>query len=64
MTGEICPTHDASIMDKMLKRVREQQPDATPDDAKDYYVMSILDKRIDSFHATGKFKKAKSVGYV
>jgi hypothetical protein len=49
-------------MDKMLKRVREQQPDATPDDAKDYYVMSILDKRIDSFHATGKIKRQNLTG--
>ena len=41
-------------MAKALKQVKEQHSDATMDDAKDYFVMSSLDKKISPIHGKGK----------
>ena len=45
----ICPVHNEKAMAKALKKVNEQHSDATFDDAKDYYVMLSLDKKIVQF---------------
>ena len=41
-------------MAKALKKVKEQHSDATFDDAKDYFVMLSLDKKISQIHGKGK----------
>ena len=41
-------------MAKALKKVKEQHSDATFDDAKDYFVMLSLDKKISLIHGKGK----------
>jgi len=49
LTSELCPVHNEKAMAKALKKVKEQHSDATMDDAKDYFVMLSLDKKIVQF---------------
>ncbi len=41
-------------MAKALKKVKGQHSDVAFDDAKDYYVMLSLDKKISPIHGKGK----------
>ena len=54
LTSELCPVHNEKAMAKALKKVKEQHSDATFDDAKDYFVMLSLDKKITPIHGKGK----------
>ena len=54
LTSELCPVHNEKAMAKALKKVKEQHSDATFDDAKDYFVMLSLDKKISPIHGKGK----------
>ena len=54
LTSELCPVHNEKAMAKALKKVKEQHSDATFDDAKDYFVMFSLDKKISPIHGKGK----------
>jgi hypothetical protein len=54
-------------MAKALKKVKEKHSDATFDDAKDYYVMLSLNKKISPIHGKGKItgsQKKKRDKYV
>ncbi len=44
-------------MAKALKKVKEQHSDATFDDAKDYFVMLSLDKKISPILGKGKITR-------
>jgi hypothetical protein len=44
-------------MAKALKKVKEHHFDSTFDDAKDYYVMLSLDKKISPIHGKGKISR-------
>ena len=46
-------------MANALKKVRLQHLDATMDDAKDYYIMMSLDKKISPVHGEGKLGASK-----
>jgi hypothetical protein len=46
-------------MANALKKVRLQHLDATMDDAKDYFIMMSLDKKISPVHGEGKLGASK-----
>jgi hypothetical protein len=41
-------------MIKACNKIKLQPSDATLDDAKDYYTMLLLDKKLDPIHGQGK----------
>jgi hypothetical protein len=43
-------------MDKAWNRVKLQHSDATLDNAKDYYIMLLLEKKLDPVHVHGNKK--------
>jgi len=70
LRGELCLVHDERAILKALRKVKEQQSDATIDDAKGYYIMTLLDKRFSSIHEKEKItgpqkkKRDKYVKYI
>ena len=59
LTKELLPEHDDKVMANALKKVRLQHLDATMDDAKDYFIMMSLDKKISPVHGEGKLGASK-----
>ena len=51
-------------MASALKKVKLQHSDATLNDAKDCYIMLLLDKKLDPIHEQGKLKESRNKRHV
>jgi hypothetical protein len=60
LTNELCPIRDNEAMTNALKKVRFQHSDATLDDAKNYYITLLLDKKLDPIHGHGQIKLTRN----
>jgi hypothetical protein len=60
LTKKLFPIHDKKAMAKAWDKVKLQHSDATLDDAKDYYIMLLFDKKLDPIHGQEKIKLAKN----
>ena len=60
LTNELFPIHDKKAMEKAWDKVKLQHSDATLDDAKDCYIMVLLDKKLDPIHGQEKIKLTRN----